>query len=89
MSEGLKIAVVLCFAGPRLRSDVHCSFGPRLSYIFSLKTSRPPSDFTGVGQNGERLDYTIVTLDVLQACDTCADMGMTCLSYTSPSPRDS
>ena len=27
--------------------------------------------------SGFRHDYTISTLDVLQACEACADMGMT------------
>ena len=28
-------------------------------------------------QTQDRHDYTVGTLDVLQACDICADMGMT------------
>ena len=31
----------------------------------------------GLGEFGEWHDYTIGKLDVLQACDACADMGMT------------
>jgi len=30
---------------------------------------------TGSGQPCVRHDYTIGTLDVLKACDSCADMG--------------
>ena len=33
---------------------------------------------TLITQTSLRHDYTIGTLDVLQACDACADMGMTC-----------
>ena len=45
-----------------------------LRLVLSLHYGR----FDGYAQiMRKRHDYTIGTLDVLQACDTCADMGMT------------